>query len=247
MLKKSIPNIITSLNLFCGFLAIIYIFDEEFSTAILCIVCAMVLDAMDGRAARMLKIEGDFGKELDSLADIVTFGVAPSLMLYHVSFYELGVMGIAVTGLFPICGALRLARFNIETHKKSNYFVGLPITASGVILALFSVNVAFFSIPFVMFILLTLSFLMVSNIKFPNFKNVHFPKNFYMVSMVMLIVIYSISRLVPHVFPYLLIIPIVVFGFILLYKIKHKKSKKGEKNNENEEENMDEIYDIENH
>src|SRR5574339_412502 len=104
-------------NLYCGFLSIGFAASGEYKNAAILIIIGMMLDSMDGRLARMLKVNGALGKELDSLADVVTFGVAPSFLVYYTYFYQFGLLGLAVAGLFPLFGAYRLARFNISSDK----------------------------------------------------------------------------------------------------------------------------------
>ncbi|WP_017727900.1 CDP-diacylglycerol--serine O-phosphatidyltransferase, partial [Halalkalibacterium ligniniphilum] len=134
---KMIPNLFTLGNLYCGFLSIGYAANGQYNNAAILILIGMMLDSMDGRLARMLKANSSLGKELDSLADIVTFGVAPSFLVYYTYFDQFGLMGFMIAGLFPLFGAYRLARFNISSSKSSlHYFVGVPITAAGGILAL---------------------------------------------------------------------------------------------------------------
>lgn len=216
---------ITSMNLFCGFAAVVYAFDENKLYSLLFIIAAMILDAMDGRAARMLGVEGEFGKELDSLADVVTFGVAPALLLYHVCLQDWGFTGLILAALFPICGALRLARFNTNTHKVSKSFVGLPITAAGAILALFAVNSHFFGASFLITLFIGLSFLMVSNIKFPSFKHVRFPKHVYIVVPIMVVIIYGISKLTAESFSILWFMPVPLLVLFILSVLKRRKRK----------------------
>jgi len=137
---RHIPNFITSLNLASGFAAIIFLFNGDPVTASWLILAAMVFDFFDGFASRLLKAYSDLGKELDSLADVVSFGVAPSLMIYNVlsSSMTLGdsgllsvkhILAIAVTAFFPVCSALRLAKFNIDTTQ-SDTFRGMPTPAA---------------------------------------------------------------------------------------------------------------------
>lgn len=238
MIRKSVPNLITAGNLFCGVLAIVAAFEGRPSYAVLLIVIAMILDAFDGRVARMLNVDGEFGKEFDSLADVVTFGVAPSLLLYTVLLQDLGTAGLFLMGLFPICGALRLAKFNTDTHKIKNSFVGLPITAAGGILALFAANYHHFNATFLLLLMLILATLMVSNVRFPNFKKVKLPKYFYIVVPTMAISIFIFLKLFPQSYESLLLIPLGVLGFIVIHKIRVKKHH--EIINENpEEENYD--------
>ncbi|MFZ5591898.1 MAG: CDP-diacylglycerol--serine O-phosphatidyltransferase, partial [Bacillota bacterium] len=137
----------------------------------LMILLAAVLDGLDGRVARRLGIASEFGKELDSLADLVSFGVAPAMLFYGLGLGELGWPGLLGVLLFVLCGALRLARFNVLNIK--TYFLGIPITFAGSLVALFAlINLS----PYVtmhlylmLAFLLLLSWLMVSKIKIPKF------------------------------------------------------------------------------
>lgn len=97
-------------NLYCGFLSIGFAANSQFKNAAILIIIGMMLDSMDGRLARILKADSPLGKELDSLADIVTFGVAPSFLIHYTYFYQFGLLGFIVAGLFPLFGAFRLAR-----------------------------------------------------------------------------------------------------------------------------------------
>lgn len=239
-MRKSVPNIITAGNLFCGVLAIIAAFEGKPSFAALLIVIAMVLDAFDGRVARMLNVDGEFGKELDSLADIVTFGVAPSLMLYTVVLNDYGILGLMLVGLFPIGGALRLAKFNTETHKIKNSFVGLPITAAGGVLALFTANAHYFHATFLLLLMFTLALLMVSNVRFPNFKKIKLPHHFYIVVPAMTIVIALFLKFFPQYYQLLLLLPLGFLGFIVIHRIKLKKTYSVDENDDDiEEESYD--------
>jgi CDP-diacylglycerol--serine O-phosphatidyltransferase len=140
---KHIPNFITSLNLACGFIAIIFILNGDISTASWLILAAMIFDFLDGFAARALKAYSAMGKELDSLADVVSFGVAPGLLIYHLlylsntndvgsMFYINGGTSLflmLVPAFMPVCAALRLAKFNIDTTQTTS-FKGLPTPAN---------------------------------------------------------------------------------------------------------------------
>ncbi len=142
-MKKHIPNFITSLNLASGFIAAIYALNGNLVTASWLILAAMVFDFLDGFSARILKAYSDIGKELDSLADIVSFGVAPALIIYQLTDRSLSpdtssVVLLSVV-IMPVCAGLRLAKFNIdETQTKS--FKGLPTPANA--LAVISVVIA---------------------------------------------------------------------------------------------------------
>ncbi|MCK9862629.1 MULTISPECIES: CDP-diacylglycerol--serine O-phosphatidyltransferase [Paenibacillus] len=176
MITKSIPSLLTVGNLFLGIAAIILVFNEKPETAAMMVIIAMLLDGVDGRVARALNAQSEFGKELDSLSDVISFGVAPAFIMYVVAFQELNpTIAWIITALFPICGALRLARFNVVAGKPG-YFIGLPIPAAGGVLctlALFQDDIA---VSVLLASTLVLSLLMVSTIKYPNFKKIGISK-----------------------------------------------------------------------
>lgn len=164
--RQWIPNILTIVNLFAGVVAIIFTFYGHTVAPAVLIIGAALFDSLDGRVARRLNSTSEFGKELDSLADLVSFGVAPALLAYATQFSCLGWLGLALVAVFAVCGALRLARFNI-LHIKG-YFIGLPITVAGPVLA---VAAAFGHIlgPLVLAVLLlVLAGLMISTIRVPK-------------------------------------------------------------------------------
>ncbi|MFS8581191.1 MAG: CDP-diacylglycerol--serine O-phosphatidyltransferase, partial [Novibacillus thermophilus] len=123
MLAKVLPNVITIGNLFFGLLALKLVHDGLWEFAAITVIAGMLCDGLDGIVARMLKTESAFGKELDSLSDMVTFGVAPAFIMYVAVLHEIGVIGWVVSVVFPVCGALRLARFNVRKGIPG-YFVG---------------------------------------------------------------------------------------------------------------------------
>lgn len=166
MKKTWIPNMLTSLNLFAGLMAIMLTITSHIYFAALLIWGAAVFDGADGRIARRLDAASEFGKELDSLADLVSFGVAPAILLYNVAFFTYPWWIYPITALFPVAGALRLARFNVQNI--SGYFVGLPIPAAGGLLVLAALLAPWLSGGVLIAILLTLSGLMVSTIKVPK-------------------------------------------------------------------------------
>lgn len=129
--KSIVPNFFTVLNIFFGFISIIYAVQEQFQLAVWYIFAAALCDALDGFMARLTKSASEFGVELDSLADVVSFGVAPSFLLYKICFHQFGGLGTLVSAMPLIFGALRLARFNVQLngfHKE--HFNGLPIPLS---------------------------------------------------------------------------------------------------------------------
>lgn len=131
-----LPSLLTTGNLFCGFLALVMAAQSRYIEAAIAIFVGMVMDMLDGKVARLTKTTSQFGVELDSLADVVTFGVAPAFVLYSMALAPLGRAAWLGAFLFMTCGALRLARFNVYagvTDKR--YFVGLPIPAAAGVVA----------------------------------------------------------------------------------------------------------------
>ncbi|AST89936.1 CDP-diacylglycerol--serine O-phosphatidyltransferase [Sutcliffiella cohnii] len=224
---KMIPNMFTLGNLFCGFLSVGYAAGGQFSNAAILILIGMMLDSMDGRLARMLKADSQLGKELDSLADVVTFGVAPAFLVYYTYFHQFGLIGLIIAGLFPLFGAYRLARFNVTaTNSNSNFFTGVPITAAGGIMALLTLFGN--SIPQIVstVIFTALCFLMVSRIKIPSFKEVPLPKYGTIITIFMGGLLYVIYRGTYAQFPYLIYIATPLYIAFVAYRFVKGKNKK---------------------
>lgn len=172
-----LPNLITTGNLFCGFLAMINAYRGNFQMACYLIILAGFFDSMDGRVARMTNTQSDFGIEYDSLSDLTTFCIAPALLIYTWSLKVLGQMGIAAGFVYFACGALRLARFNVQAHSvERTDFQGLPSpAAAGTILSYIMFHTFFFekSTDYIFFSLILtagVGLLMVSNVRYPSFK-----------------------------------------------------------------------------
>ena len=160
----TLPNILTSGNLTAGFLAILLVFQGAFPLAAALIALAVVFDLFDGAMARRIGADGTFGTNLDSLADLVSFGAAPALALYISSLYALPVIGLIASLLFFLCGAWRLARFSL--CKNPLYFLGCPIPTAGVLVALLA---ALGPHPLLALLAtLIFSFLMVGTLPFPT-------------------------------------------------------------------------------
>jgi CDP-diacylglycerol--serine O-phosphatidyltransferase len=173
-----LPSLFTTGNLFLGFWAIVRTFHGQYAEAAPLIFWAILLDVLDGRIARMTGTTSEFGAELDSLADVVSFGVAPALLAYSWGFGTLPRVGWLVAFLFIVCGALRLARFNVQKSSvDGRYFVGLPIPAAAAPVAAL-VNVSPLPVDerthavVWLSLLIVLSFLMVSTFRYTSFKKV---------------------------------------------------------------------------
>ncbi|OIJ10807.1 CDP-diacylglycerol--serine O-phosphatidyltransferase [Anaerobacillus alkalilacustris] len=224
--KKSIPNMFTLGNLFCGFLSIGFAADGQFNNAAILILIGMMLDSMDGRVARMLRAESPLGKELDSLADIVTFGVAPSFLVYYTYFFQFGLLGFAVAGLFPLFGAYRLARFNVSTSSSNDYFIGVPITAAGGILAILTLFGETIPNIITTVIFTAMCFLMVSRIRIPSFKEIPLPKYGTIVTVFLGAALFAIYQGTYAQFPYLIYIATPLYIAYVTYRFIKGKNKK---------------------
>lgn len=198
-----LPSLMTAGNLFCGFLALTKIVEADITSlafaanirqALLFILLACFFDALDGRIARMGGAESPFGRELDSLADLISFGAAPAFLVHRIVlepvFKDTPEIGWFIASIYLVCGALRLARFNcvaaLPTHSNrppSKDFIGFPIpAAAGVVASItlfmlwyqdreFAVGYWRYSLPFIM---VFLSYMMVSNVRYPSFKHINF-------------------------------------------------------------------------
>lgn len=236
MFVKSLPNMLTVSNLFLGIVAIILAFqgNEYVDYAAITVIIGMLMDGLDGRVARMLNAQSEFGKELDSLSDVITFGVAPAFIMYVVVLQEMSVLGIFITAMFPICGALRLARFNVQAGVPG-YFIGLPITAAGGVLATLALYHQVFNSVLLAVSMLLLAFLMVSKVKYPNFKKVGIPRAAYWITPIIIVIVVFVAIKFPEQFPKIVFLPL---AFYALYGIKKnvdfliKKAKKGKANEE---------------
>jgi CDP-diacylglycerol--serine O-phosphatidyltransferase len=177
-----IPNLLTTGNLFSGLFSILAVFNANYVAASIAILVALVFDMLDGKSARWTNSTSQFGVEYDSLADLVSFGVAPGLLIYSWALSTHGMVGSAVMFAFVACGALRLARYNVMApSSESKYFTGLPIPAAASVIAtlvIFDHHIVRMGSeikPLLILIMtLTLAFLMVSTIKYRSFKDLKF-------------------------------------------------------------------------
>ena len=172
-----LPNLVTTGNIFCGFFAITKAFAGDFQKAAYAIVVAAVFDLMDGRLARLTRSTSKFGAEYDSLCDLVSFGVAPALTLYMWALQPFGRLGWLACCLYATCGALRLARFNVQAGViEKAYFQGLPIPmASGIvassILAFQDLKLEANANPLLLAMTFLLAIVMVSTFRYRSFKD----------------------------------------------------------------------------
>jgi len=209
-----IPNLFTSLNMFCGFLSILSASEGNFIYSAWLIFTAAIFDALDGMVARLTNSTSEIGVELDSLSDVVSFGVAPAFLLYKSFFYSMNTWGIILSAMPLIAGGFRLARFNVQLVGFSkSFFLGLPIPTSALTIASFVL--AFYNdgypkpiSDFIAPMILVLSYLMVSNIRYetlPKFslqglkeKPYHFI--FLILSVVIVVLMYKKGLFLVFVF-----------------------------------------------
>ena len=173
-----LPNILTSMSLFCGFYAIVATMQQNYVVGAWVIILAGVFDGLDGRVARMTHTTSKFGLEYDSLCDLVAFGVAPAVLSFGLVLNQFGRVGWLAAFLFCACGAMRLARFNtLSGSIPGNFFQGLPIPAAAGMLSTSVIFLDYYKLGdktflsfFLMAMMYGLAFLMVSTIRFRSFK-----------------------------------------------------------------------------
>lgn len=210
-----LPNMITISALFCGFYAIVMSLNLEFKQSTVAIFIGMILDSMDGRVARLTRTQSEFGAQLDSLSDMVTFGVAPALVAYEWSLKGMGRMGWVAAFIYCACAALRLARFNTNIAVvDKRFFQGLPSPAAAAIVAGFiwlMDDLGFFGRDFYWTcwgITLFAGLTMVTNVPFYSFKEMNIRKSVPFIAVIVLVLIVVTISFDP---------PKVLFGLFVLY------------------------------
>lgn len=175
-MKWILPNLCTAANLFFGMLSILATYEENFFYASIFILLALIADGMDGRVARALNAASELGKEMDSLCDLGSFGVAPAFLAYAFCLHNFGMLGKAAAIIFALCGMWRLARFNVNTNIVHGFFMGLAIPAGGCIIATTTLLFLAMDIKPEEFGLvypittIIVAYLMVSHVHYPDFK-----------------------------------------------------------------------------
>ena len=210
-----LPNLFTLAALFGGFYAIVMAINGRFDLAAIGVFCAMVLDSLDGRVARMTNTQSAFGEQMDSLSDMVSFGAAPALIAYVWALQGLGRWGWIAAFVYCACAALRLARFNVNTAVvDKRYFQGLPSPAAAALVAGFiwlmtDLGVKGQTMAWPMFALsLYAGLTMVTNVPFYSFKDVHMKKSVPFAVIVLLALGIAIINIDP---------PIVMFAVFVIY------------------------------
>ena len=230
-----LPNILTLVGVCIGLTSIKFALDSNYQLAIIAIIFAAVMDGLDGRIARLLKGTSKVGKELDSLTDVISFGVAPAFIMFFWSLNALGKFGWLLCLIYIVCVALRLARFNVTSNAdpswKDNFFEGIPSPAGGILVLMpliFSLSgFEFFNMNYKLVVPITfilISFFLIS--KFPTYslKKIVVPRNmtiFLLFAIVLyfgLLLIYTFKVMVISGIVYLILIPISSFHYLKLNK-----------------------------
>jgi CDP-diacylglycerol--serine O-phosphatidyltransferase len=170
-----LPNLFTLANAFFGFSSILFAADKDLTAAAYLILLGSLMDMLDGRIARMTNSTSELGVQLDSLADAITFCLAPAFFVYMWQLHNLGFIGYLASAGFLLAGLYRLAKFNVTTQQQSTAFIGMPTTLAGTCLATIFLNTerVFFKptlIISLLFVVAIFSYLMLSTLRFPSFK-----------------------------------------------------------------------------
>jgi len=221
--KSLIPNLFTIMNMFCGFLSVVNSSEGNFIYASVLIILAGIFDALDGLAARITKSASEFGVELDSLSDLISFGIAPAFLIYKIKLYTFLEIGVLISAFYLIMSALRLARFNVQlVGFDKTHFNGLPSPIGAMTIASFILTFYDNSIGqfiggagfYFVFIAIIVAFLMVSKIRyeaFPKLTKEGLRQNLLLISfMIFSIIISIISEGKAIVF---LLLIYILFGF----------------------------------
>jgi CDP-diacylglycerol--serine O-phosphatidyltransferase len=210
-----LPNLFTLAALFGGFYAIVMAMNNRFDLAAIGVFCAMVLDSLDGRVARMTNTQSAFGEQMDSLSDMVSFGAAPALIAYEWALKDLNRWGWVAAFVYCACAALRLARFNVNTGVvDKRYFQGLPSPAAAALMTGFiwimtDFQVAGAKVAWIMFALsLYAGLTMVTNVPFYSFKDVRMKKSVPFAVVILIMLVFAVVTIDPAS---------VLFGVFVLY------------------------------
>ena len=228
-----IPSLFTTGNVFCGFYSFIAALNENYNLAAWAIILAIIFDVLDGRIARMTKTTSAFGMQYDSLADVISFGMAPAFLCYSWILKPFDRVGWMAAFLFLLCAALRLARFNAtKPDIQGQHFIGLPTPAAAAVIA--SIIIAFEGLfgtqvhpGFIVAVVYSLAFLMVSNIKYPALKKFEFRKRVSFARFLLVILALYIMATIPKIAIFLISFSYIICGPINILIPKKKELDEG--------------------
>jgi CDP-diacylglycerol--serine O-phosphatidyltransferase len=221
-----LPATITSIGLLSGFYSMVSAVSGHFEVAAVMIVIAFVCDGLDGRIARASRTSSQFGVEYDSLSDVVAFGVAPAMLTYAWALKPIGSLGIGVSGLFVLCSALRLARFNVSTPTADkSRFVGLPVPGAAMMISGLALAYSYFEFDsprtlctFMVPITLALGGLMISRVPYPSFKAIKLEKRAQVELVITMMVFAAMLFAMPQLTAFLLSTAYVLSGPALMLR-----------------------------
>ncbi len=239
-MKKGIyilPNALTLTGMFGGFFAILVAFKGDYALASWAVLAAMIFDGLDGFVARLTGSASRFGIELDSLSDLVAFGVAPAVIIFLASIRPYGRVGWMVAFLYVACGAMRLARYNVQmvtAERKS--FTGVPIPAGAVILTTLVIfarkmDIDLMGSPLVLLLTFVVSLLMVSTLRFHGMKEINFSKRKPFWFLVLAVTVVVVVAMHPEIALFICAMLYLTIGLIentYLFAMKRKRSKPNE-------------------
>ena len=244
-----LPNMFTLIGVCIGLSSIKFAFDEKFTLSIIAIIVAAIIDGLDGRIARLIQATSKVGKELDSLTDVISFGVAPAFIMYFWKLNELGRIGWLICLIYVVCVALRLARFNVNSGQepswRDNFFEGVPSPAGGVIvlmpliysfrdIQILKINNDFF----VPILFIVVSILLISKVPTYSLKKISVHRNmtiFLLLTVVLyfgLLLIYTFNAIVISGLIYFIMIPV---SFIHYNNLSKKNKDQNILNEEHED------------
>lgn len=229
-----LPNLLTTGSLFAGFYSIVSTMNGNYGIAAIWIFVAAVFDGLDGKVARLTNTTSKFGVEYDSLADLMAFGITPGIMMYAWALKPFGRLGWLAAFLFVVCGALRLARFNVQVNTvESKRFVGLPIPAAACMVAATVLLFTHFGWPSsykklaIIALIYLLAFLMVSNIRYYSFKDPELIKRQPFGFLVLAIILLLIVAAEPHIMIFIIMLCYVFSGpIMLLFELPGRRREK---------------------
>jgi CDP-diacylglycerol--serine O-phosphatidyltransferase len=220
------PATITSIGLLSGFYSAVSSIGGHFELASVMIMVAFICDGLDGRVARLSKTSSQFGIEYDSLSDVVAFGMAPAILAYTWALNPIGGLGVAASGIFVVCAALRLARFNVQTASvDKRRFVGLPVPGAAAMIAGIALAYSYFELnspktlcTVMVPITLALAWLMISRVPYPSFKGISFHRRARAELMLAAIAVAALLVTMPQVTVFLLATAFVLSGPYLMIR-----------------------------